>query len=94
MHKTFCMVEMEDMVQIKRLSELKAGRSAIIVSFDNNEIFLKLMEMGCIPGELVKVNQIAPLGDPIAIAVAGYHLSLRLDEARNIFVKEIANKDN
>ncbi len=93
-HKTFCMVEMEDMVQIKRLSELKAGKSAIIVSFDNNEIFLKLMEMGCIPGEIVKVNQIAPLGDPIAIAVAGYHLSLRLDEARNIFVKEIDGIDN
>lgn len=88
------MVEMEDMVQIKRLSELKAGKSAIIVSFDNNEIFLKLMEMGCIPGEIVKVNQIAPLGDPIAIAVAGYHLSLRLDEARNIFVKEIDGIDN
>lgn len=88
------MVAGEDKEQIKRLSELKAGRSAIIMSFDNNEIFLKLMEMGCIPGEIVKVNQIAPLGDPIAIAVSGYHLSLRLDEAKNIFVKEISSIDN
>ena len=42
-----------------------------IVSFENNELLLKLMEMGCIPGEKVKVEQIAPLGDPISIAVAG-----------------------
>jgi len=83
------MLNEEDWGQVKRLSELKAGRSAVIISFDNNDIFLKLMEMGCIPGEIVKINQIAPLGDPIAIFVSGYHLSLRLDEARNIFVKEI-----
>jgi ferrous iron transport protein A len=30
---------------------------------------------------------VAPLGDPISIAVAGYHLSLRLNEARSIFVQ-------
>jgi ferrous iron transport protein A len=48
-----------------------------------------LMEMGCIPGEKVKVEQIAPLGDPISITVAGYCLSLRLNEARNILVEEI-----
>jgi Fe2+ transport system protein FeoA len=44
------------------------------------------MEMGCVPGEIIKVEKIAPLGDPISIVVAGYHLSLRLDEAENIFV--------
>lgn len=88
------MIKEEDREQVKRLSELKAGKSAVIISFDNNDIFLKLMEMGCIPGEIVKVNQIAPLGDPIAISVSGYHLSLRLDEARNIFVKEMLNDSN
>lgn len=89
-NKIFKMVNEENREQVKRLSELKTGRSAIIMSFDTNDIFLKLMEMGCIPGEVVKINQVAPLGDPIAISVSGYHLSLRLDEARNIFVKEIA----
>lgn len=44
--------------------------------------------MGCVPGELIKVEQIAPLGDPISITVAGYSLSLRLDEAENIFMEE------
>jgi len=46
------------------------------------------MEMGCVPGELIRVEQVAPLGDPISITVAGYNLSLRLDEADNIFMVE------
>jgi len=72
----------------KRLSELKVGKNAVIKEFENDDIFLKLMEMGCIPGEIIKVDQIAPLGDPISITVAGYHLSLRLDEAEMIWVEE------
>jgi len=74
---------------IKRLSEIPVGTTVMIKSFENNDIFLKLMEMGCVPGELVKVEQIAPLGDPIAISVSGYNLSLRLNEAQNIFVERI-----
>jgi len=73
---------------MKRLSELKAGSTARILSFENNDLFLKLMEMGCVPGEYVKVEQIAPLGDPISISVSGYSLSLRVNEADNIFVEE------
>jgi ferrous iron transport protein A len=73
---------------IKRLSDIEVGSTVVIKSFENNDIFLKLMEMGCVPGELIKVEQIAPLGDPIAITVSGYNLSLRLDEAQNIFVEE------
>jgi ferrous iron transport protein A len=72
----------------KRLSELKVGKTAVITAFENDDIFLKLMEMGCIPGETVKVDQVAPLGDPISITVAGYRLSLRLNEAENIWVEE------
>jgi len=74
---------------MKRLSELRSGSMARIHSFENNDLFLKLMEMGCVPGEIIKVEQIAPLGDPISIIVAGYNLSLRLDEAENIFVEQV-----
>ncbi len=77
----------------KRLSELAVGKTAIITAFENDDIFLKLMEMGCIPGETVKVDQIAPLGDPISITVAGYRLSLRLNEAENIWVEEKINSN-
>ena len=76
---------------MKRLSEVAMGKAAVIVSFDNNDIFLKLMEMGCVPGEIVRVQQVAPLGDPIAISVSGYNLSLRLDEARHIFVEDLVD---
>ncbi len=72
---------------MKRLSELAVGQKAVIHSFEKDEIFIKLMEMGCIPGELVTVEQKAPLGDPISISVSGYHLSLRLNEANSIFVE-------
>ena len=79
---------------MKKLSDLKMGESGVIHSFENDEIFLKLMEMGCIPGELTTVEQIAPLGDPISISVAGYQLSLRMNEADSIFINpniEITN---
>ena len=73
----------------KKLSEIKAGKSVVITSFSKDDIFIKLMEMGCVPGEIVIVDQIAPLGDPISILVAGYYLSLRINEAENILVEEI-----
>ncbi len=73
----------------KKLSELTIGKQAIIKSFQSDELFIKLMEMGCIPGEKIIVEQIAPLKDPISIHVAGYRLSLRLDEAEHIIVEEI-----
>ncbi len=72
-----------------KLSHIKVGKKVIIKSFESDELFLKLMEMGCLPGETITVEQIAPLRDPISITVAGYRLSLRLDEADHIFVEEI-----
>ena len=69
-------------------NESKVLSKLIIHSFEKNDLFLKLMEMGCVPGELIRVEQVAPLGDPISITVAGYNLSLRLDEAENIFMEE------
>ncbi len=72
----------------KRLSEIKIGVPVVIDSFEKDDIFLKLMEMGCVPGEIILIEQIAPLGDPISISVSGYHLSLRLSEAENIWVEE------
>jgi len=73
----------------RRLSEVEVGKTVVIKHFENDEIFLKLMEMGCVPGERIVVEQVAPLGDPISIFVAGYILSLRLNEAENIWVEEV-----
>lgn len=74
---------------MKRLSELSVGDQGVIHSFESNDLVLKLMEMGCVPGEMIKVEQVAPLGDPISVLVAGYNLSLRLNEAEHIFVELI-----
>jgi ferrous iron transport protein A len=73
----------------KKLSELEPGQQAIIKKFNNNELYLKLMEMGCLPGEVIVLEQVAPLGDPISVSISGYSLSLRLNEAENIFVELI-----
>ncbi len=73
----------------KKLSEVPLGKSVVIKSFKNDEIFLKLMEMGCIPGETVTVEKIAPFKDPISIIVAGYRLSLRLNEAEHVIVEDL-----
>ena len=72
-----------------KLSDLKPGQEAIIGEFVNSDIFLKLMEMGCVPGEKVFLEQIAPLGDPISVKISGYSLSLRLNEAEHIEVRLI-----
>jgi ferrous iron transport protein A len=50
---------------------------------------VKLLEMGCIPDEEISVELTAPFGDPIAIQVAGYQLSIRKQEAENIMVEPI-----
>ena len=80
---------MQQEIKYRKLSEIKIGRAVIIRAFENDDIFLKLMEMGCVPGEKVVIEKMAPFRDPISISVAGYTLSLRLDEAEHILVEEI-----
>lgn len=70
-----------------KLSQLSKGQSAIIEAFTDEEVSLKLMEMGCLPGETVEIAQIAPFGDPIAITVSGYKLSMRKQDAATVVVK-------
>ena len=74
---------------VKKLTEIPVGKNVTIMDFGNDELYIKLMEMGCVPGEIICINKVAPLGDPISIAVSGYTLSLRKEEAANILVEEI-----
>ena len=71
-----------------KLSEIGQGKKATIVSLEDEELVLKLMEMGFLEGEEIAVEQIAPLGDPISVMVAGYQVSLRISEADSIIVEE------
>ncbi len=70
-----------------RLSQLTVGKKGIIKEFTDLEMSVKLMEMGCLPGEEISIQRIAPLGDPIAINVSGYQLSLRKREASTIILQ-------
>jgi ferrous iron transport protein A len=71
------------------LDNLKLGQSATVREFTDDFLSLKLTEMGCFPGEVVKLTNIAPFGDPIAIEVSGYQLSLRKQEAHTVIVERI-----
>ncbi|KQR72173.1 FeoA family protein [Pedobacter sp. Leaf176] len=70
-----------------KLSQLKVGETGTIVAFTDLDMSVKLMEMGCLPGEIVEVERFAPLGDPMAIRVAGYQLCLRKSEAAVIIIQ-------
>jgi len=71
------------------LDQLSVGEHAVVMSFTNNAVKLLLLEMGCIPGEKISIEQVAPLGDPIAVNVSGYVLSMRKAEAATVEIKKI-----
>jgi ferrous iron transport protein A len=68
---------------------LKKGEKAIIKDFDIDLIPLKLLEMGCLPGNLVELLQIAPFGDPLYVDINGSHVAIRIETAREIEVELI-----
>ncbi|MEX8549177.1 FeoA family protein [Mucilaginibacter arboris] len=70
-----------------KLSQLTIGKKGIIKEFTDLEMSVKLMEMGCLPGEEISIQRVAPLGDPIAVNVSGYQLSLRKREASTIILQ-------
>ncbi len=69
-----------------RLSELKPGQTGLIEAIEQNDLGLKLMEMGFMVGERVTYLKKAPMGDPISVKIGNYLLSLRADEAVAVFV--------
>jgi ferrous iron transport protein A len=70
----------------RNVAQMRPGDIAIITGFTDDDLSVKLMEMGCLPGVPVRFNFTAPFGDPICISVSGYELSLRLEEAATISI--------
>ena len=75
----------------KTLAELKIGERAEIVGFTDALLSLKLLEMGCLPGSEIEMTHLAPFGDPLAIKVSGYTLTMRKDEAATIQINILNN---
>jgi ferrous iron transport protein A len=71
----------------RSVADLKVGEKGMVSGFTDASMSLKLLEMGCLPGTEVILDFIAPLGCPVGISVAGYHLSLRKSEAKTIIIK-------
>ena len=72
------------------VNDLKKGESGIIIDVSSNQIPLKLLEMGCLPGNTVKLLQVAPFSDPLYLNINGTHLALRKETASHILI-EISN---
>lgn len=68
------------------IAQLKIGQKGIISDFNIDEIPLKLLEMGCLPGNSVELIQIAPFGCPLYFVVNDSHVAIRLETAKEITV--------
>ena len=69
------------------LAQLQRGQKGIIQDFNIDLIPLKLLEMGCLPGNEVQLLQIAPFGDPLYLTINDCHLAIRLETASIIEVE-------
>lgn len=70
----------------QNVAQMRPGEVAIVSGFTDDELGVKLMEMGCLPGSAIQLNFTAPFGDPVCVSVSGYELSLRLEEAAAISI--------
>lgn len=68
------------------LSHLKIGEKAIIIDVNIEEIPLKLLEMGCLPGNEIQLLQIAPLGDPLYFNINDSHVAIRKETAAEVTI--------
>lgn len=75
-------------MEVKTLADLRPGETGVIASFKDEELSLKLLEMGCLPGSTVSLSHTAPLGCPICISVGTCLLSLRKEEASQVILAE------
>lgn len=66
------------------VADLRRGQKGIIKDFEAEVLPIKLLELGCLPGNEVELLQVAPLKDPIYINVNGSHIAIRRSVARQI----------
>ena len=75
------------------IADLKKGEKAIIKDVSDNNIPLKLLEMGCLPGNEVEIIQLAPLLGPIYININGSHLAIRKETARLVIIEKLVDNE-
>lgn len=75
------------------VADLKRGQKGIIKEFTDDFLPIKLLELGCLPGNEVQLVQIAPFNDPIYINVNGSHIAIRRETALHIALEFIQDID-
>ncbi len=68
------------------LADIKRGQQGIITDVSSIHIPLKLLEMGCLPGNQVELLQVAPFADPLYLNINGTHLAIRKETAIHILI--------
>ncbi len=76
------------------ISALKPGQKGIIQEFSEDDVPIKLLEMGCLPGNIVELVHVAPLNDPIYINVNGSHIAIRRTMASQILIALAEDPDS
>ncbi|EKF53864.1 ferrous iron transport protein A [Galbibacter marinus] len=76
------------------IAHLKKGQSAVIKGFSTDVIPIKLLELGCLPGNQVELLQIAPFKDPLYLNINGSFLTIRRATALEIEIDMIKENDS
>ena len=71
----------------KSLSDLSPGQQGKIVKIETEDIQIALMKLGVLPGDICKVSDIAPFGDPMAISINRTKVSLRKKDAASVWIE-------
>lgn len=71
------------------IADLHKGEKGIITDVSSTDIPLKLLEMGCLPGNEVELIQVAPFADPMYLNINGSHLAIRKSTATLIQIDKI-----
>ncbi|WP_396602748.1 ferrous iron transport protein A [Algibacter sp. R77976] len=74
------------------LAHLKRGEKAVITDVSSIHIPLKLLEMGCLPGNSVELVQVAPFQDPMYLNINGSHLAIRKETASHILIEKVIHE--
>jgi len=71
------------------IADLKKGQRAVIIDRSSEDIPLKLLEMGCLPGNIVELLQVAPFHDPMYLNINDSYLSIRKETAALIIIEKV-----
>ena len=71
------------------VADLKKGERGIITDSSSDSIPLKLLEMGCLPGNEVQLLHLAPFKDPLYLVINGSHVAIRKETATLILIDKL-----